>query len=93
VFNRKLHKVVKITKANLSRNYFMRHGLHLNISGKEKMAKLIVENIKKLMSGKEETPFILKSEENQKDPSQKEAKEKLANDVNKEPNLNGPGSL
>jgi hypothetical protein len=32
----------------------------LNISGKEKMAKLIRENIKKLMSRQEETLFILK---------------------------------
>jgi hypothetical protein len=75
VFNRKPHKVVKtadnakIIQANLSRNDFTCHGLHLNISGKEKMAKLIGENIKKLMSRKEETPFILKWEENQKDPA------------------------
>jgi hypothetical protein len=53
VFNRKLHKVVKtadnakIIQANLSRNDFICHGLHLNISGKEKMAKVIRENIKK----------------------------------------------
>jgi hypothetical protein len=93
VFNRKLHEVVKtadnakIIQANLSWNDFTLHGLHLNISGKEKMAKLIGENIKKLMSRKEDTPFILKCEENQKDPTQNEAKEKLTNDVNKEPNL------
>jgi len=52
VFNTKLHKMVqtadnvKIINANFSRNDFMLHGLHLNISGKEKMAKLIGENIK-----------------------------------------------
>jgi hypothetical protein len=52
VFNRKLHKTGKtadnVTKiqANLSRNDFTLHGLHLNISGKEKMAELIWENIK-----------------------------------------------
>jgi hypothetical protein len=63
VFNRKLHKMmktadkVKIIQANLSRNDFTLHGLHLNISGKEKMAELIGENIKKkLMLRKEETP-------------------------------------
>jgi len=39
------------------------------------------------MSWKEETPFILKWEENQRDPAQKEAKENLTNDVNKEHNL------
>jgi predicted metallo-beta-lactamase superfamily hydrolase len=55
VFNRELHEVVKtadnvkIIQANVSRNDFTHHGLHLNFSGKEKMAKLIGENIKKLM--------------------------------------------
>ena len=78
---------VKIIQANLSRSDFTLHGLHLNISGKEKMAELIGENIKKLMSSKEETPIILKWEENQKNPTQKEAKEKLINDDNKELNL------
>jgi hypothetical protein len=50
----------KIIQANLGRNDFTLHGPHLNISGKENMAKLIGENIKKLMSRKEETPFMLK---------------------------------
>jgi len=92
MFNRKLHKMVKtadnvkIIQANLNRNDFTLHGLHLNISGKEKMAEMIGENIKELMARKEETPIILKWEENQKDPTLKEAKEKLIND-NKEPNL------
>jgi hypothetical protein len=39
------------------------------------------------MSRKEEIPIILKWEETQQDPTQKEAKEKLVNDDNKEPNL------
>jgi hypothetical protein len=52
VFKRKLHKVVKtadnvkIIQADLSRNDFIHHGLHVNTSGKEKMAKLIGDNIK-----------------------------------------------
>jgi len=37
----------KIIQADLSRNDFTHHGLHLNTSGKEKMAKLIGDNIKK----------------------------------------------
>jgi hypothetical protein len=37
------------------------------------------------MSRKEENPIILKWEENQKDPTQKEAKEKLTNDVTRNP--------
>jgi len=60
---------VKTIQANVGRNDFTLHGLHLNISGKEKMAELIGENIKKLMTRKEETPIILKWEENQKDPT------------------------
>ena len=91
VLNRKLHKMmktvdnVKTIQANLGKNDFTLHGLHLNISEKEKMDELIGEIIKKLMARKEETPIILTWEENQKDPTQKEAKDKLINDDNKEP--------
>jgi len=38
---------VKIISANLSGNDFTLHGLHLNISGKEKKKRLIRKNIKK----------------------------------------------
>ena len=38
---------VKIIQANLSTNDCILHGLHLNISGKENVAQLIGENIKK----------------------------------------------
>ena len=68
---------VKIIQADLSRNDFTQHGLHLNISGKEKMAKLLGYNIQKLISSKEETTLIQKLEENLQDPLQKEDKEKL----------------
>jgi len=68
---------VKIIQADLSRNDFTQHGLHLNISGKEKMAKLLGDNIQKLMSSKEETTLIQKLEENLQDPVQKEDKEEL----------------
>jgi lysophospholipase L1-like esterase len=62
VFNRKLHKMmktvdnVKTTEANLGRNDFTLHGLHLHISGKEKMAELIGENTKKLTARKKKPP-------------------------------------
>ena len=39
------------------------------------------------MSRKEETPHNSEMGRTQQDPSQKEAKEKLINDDNKEPNL------
>jgi len=68
---------VKIIQADLSRNDFTQHGLHLNISGKEKMAKLLEDNIQKLMSSKEETTLIQKLEENLQDPVQKQDKEEL----------------
>jgi uncharacterized membrane protein len=48
---------VKIIQANLSRNDFTLHGLHLRISGKEKMAKRIGENIKKTNVKKRRNPF------------------------------------
>jgi hypothetical protein len=47
VFDRKLHTVmktansVKIIQENLIRNNFTLHGLHQNISGKEKLAEFI----------------------------------------------------
>jgi hypothetical protein len=53
VFNRKLHKIIKtvenvdLLQTNLSRNDITRHGLHLNTSGKGKIAELISEHIKK----------------------------------------------
>ena len=58
---------VKITQANLSTNDITLHELQVNISGKEKMAELTSENIKKkLMARKEEATIILVREESQK---------------------------
>jgi hypothetical protein len=62
VFNRKLHKVVKsadsarIIRLNLNWDDHTRHGMHLNISGKEKVINLISESINQLMSSEKETP-------------------------------------
>ena len=50
---------MKVIQVALNRSNFMRHGMHLNFSGKIKAAKLIGESIKKLMSRKEETPILL----------------------------------
>jgi hypothetical protein len=63
VFNRKLHTVLKTAEnvkkiqANLSRNDFTLHGLHLNISGKEKLAELIGENVKETNGRKSRNPL------------------------------------
>jgi hypothetical protein len=56
VFNRKLHKPLKdmhhvnIIDMNLTRNDFTQHGLHVNSSGKEKIAKKIGHNITNLLT-------------------------------------------
>jgi hypothetical protein len=55
--------------------------MHLNISGKEKVAKLIGESIVKLMSREKVTPFILKWREEQKDPHHKVNEDNPTNDV------------
>ena len=99
VFSRKLHKLVKtadsvnIVQATLNRNDFTRHGMHLHISGKEKVAKLIGESLKKLISRKEETPFTLKWKNELKDPHQEKTVVKPTCDVIKEPNLKATGLL
>jgi len=96
-YNRKLHKVVKtvgnvkIIQATLNRNDFTRHGMHLNILGKEKMAKLIGDSIKTPMTRKKETPFILKWKEEQEDPHQRET-ENTPTNVNKGTKLKAAGS-
>jgi hypothetical protein len=65
VFDRKLHTMMntadneKIIQANISRNDFTLHELHLNISGEKKLAELIGENVNETNGKKEETPFIL----------------------------------
>ena len=48
---------VKIIQANLSRNDFTLHGLHLNISGKGNMAELVWENVKETNGKKRRNPL------------------------------------
>jgi hypothetical protein len=65
VFNRKLHKLpqdmhhVSIIDTNLTRNEFSRHGLHMNFSGKEEIAKIIGHNITNLLTS-QNPPISLK---------------------------------
>lgn len=86
-FNRKLCKVsksagnVEILQLALERNDFTRHGMHLNISGKEKVAKLMGESIVQRMSKEEVTPFILKWKEEQSDPLHTETEDNPTPDV------------
>ena len=73
VFNRKLHKIFKarddvtMSDINLHRNDFTQHGLHLNTVGKEKIAEMIVENIKQLRVKKKNIPITNDEEGNPKD--------------------------
>jgi hypothetical protein len=56
VFNRKLHKEVerfkevKIIDVVKERNYYTRHGQHLNLAGKDSMAKRITTMIEHLLN-------------------------------------------
>jgi hypothetical protein len=73
VFNRKPHKIMKamghvnILDTKLNRNKFTHHGLHLNISGKEKMANHIGERIINLLKRQKSPPIVLKWQEDPKD--------------------------
>jgi len=86
VFNTELLKVVKsvgnvkIVQTNLNRDDFTRHGLHLNLSGKEKVAKLIGESIKQLIARKKAPSFISKRREEIITHHQKEAVDNPTND-------------
>ena len=97
VFNRKLLKVVKsarnvkIIQATLKRSDFTHHGMHLEICGKEKTARLIGDYIRKLIARKEETPCPLKWKDEHADLQQKETMDKPTNIVNKEPILKATG--
>jgi hypothetical protein len=51
VFNRKMHKIiklennVKILDIKLDRSCYTRHGLHLNVTGKEKVREMIINQM------------------------------------------------
>jgi hypothetical protein len=70
---------VDLLQTELSRNDFTHHGLHLNISGKGKIAELIGKRIKNLIRKKEEDPIRLKWK-NLKKPAQEETKRKPTKD-------------
>jgi hypothetical protein len=92
VFNRKLHKIVKIMdnvmllQTKLNRNDFTCHGLHLNISGKVKIAELIGEHILNLTKKKDDDFIMLKWKENWNQPVEEENNTKLIKDKKQEPN-------
>jgi hypothetical protein len=65
VFNRKLHKIMKpfqhvqLLNVNVNRNYFTRHGFHMNNSfGKSWISGSIVKSISDLFLAKQDRPSI-----------------------------------
>ena len=64
-YNRKLYKWmkqyehVKITDSESQRKYFTRHGMHMNLAGKEVIAQRITEHIKEHFSKRETSSIIL----------------------------------
>jgi hypothetical protein len=45
--------------SDISREYFTRHGLHINVLGKEKMARKISDVVKRIGTQNKMTPITL----------------------------------
>ena len=84
---------VELIQANLTRDDYTHHGMHLRISGKEKVTRLIVNNIKDSMSRNEETPLKLKWKEEQKNSHQNKLENKPSNKSNEESNPRTTGLI
>jgi hypothetical protein len=73
VFNRKLHKFmkaennVKILDIKLDRSYYIRHGNHLNINGKEKAREMMINQIKTCTTTKDIGDIIVLNRVNKLD--------------------------
>jgi hypothetical protein len=86
IFNRKLWKVMKTmdhavtVEATSTRNNTTKHGLHLSMTGKERMANLIGKKIKTLLAKQRKLAVIIKWKENHKDITQEEDKINVKND-------------
>ena len=87
-FNRKLCKFNK-NKDNVgilelvTRRDFTKHGLHLNITGKDKIARLMAQNITQLYEVMKKFPIILKWRTTPSDPDPiKEGQEDLLDHSN-----------
>jgi hypothetical protein len=69
-FNRQLKKImapfnnVKILETNLKREYFTKHGLHLNSAGKECIALRLAMMVKSCLNKKRMSPIRLKWKDN-----------------------------
>ena len=64
-FNRQMKKIVKpysnvqLLEANLDRNYFSRHGMHLNSKGKEQYSKQLATIVEKIFRKEQSVPISI----------------------------------
>ena len=58
---------MKILDINLHRNNFTQHGLHLNTTGKEKVAEMIAKNVKQFCFKEKNIPISVDEEGRPKD--------------------------
>lgn len=63
---------MSVVYTNLSRNEFTQNGMHLNASGREKLAVFIGQNIKAFMVKHKVPPIMLKWVESQVDLNHEE---------------------
>jgi len=63
-----------------TRNDITKHGLHLSMTGKERMANLIWKKIKTLLAKQRKLAIIMQWKENHKDIMQEEDKINVKND-------------
>jgi len=55
----KQYEHVKIIDSELQRKYFTRHGMHMNLAGKELIAQTIMEHIKEHFTKRETSTITL----------------------------------
>jgi hypothetical protein len=77
VFNRKLQKrmkpfnTVEIVDVDINREHFTQHGLHINTSGKEKIARKVSDDVRAIKTRKKGKTIILKWNEGNQEGSEK----------------------
>jgi hypothetical protein len=70
---------VKIVQANLNRNNFTQHDMHLNANGKDKAVELIKQTINILKTKRDKSPTVLKWMETHTTLLHNELKDKTPN--------------
>lgn len=79
-FNRKVQKQIfkhiEAVDVDVNREHFTQHGLHMNASGKEKIARKISNVVRKIVTRKKVQPVILKWKETLMEGSKEESEVK-----------------